>query len=84
MAQLIAVIVPRFMNLDEFDTTLELMDVCTKGTLLFNSRPLNFVTYGLLNARCNENCIITNSIFIIIPHKSIVYDYVVNCLVSYT
>jgi len=68
----------------ESNTTLELMDMCTKETLFFRSRPLNFVTYGLLNARCNENCIITNCIFIIIPHKSIVYDYVINCRVSYT
>jgi hypothetical protein len=84
MAQLMGVIVPRFKDLDEFDTTLELVDVCPKGTLLFNNRTLNFVTYGFLNARCNENCIITNCIFIIIPHKSIVCDYVVNWCVSYT
>ncbi len=84
MAQLMGVIVPRFMDLDEFDTTLKLMDLCTKGTLLFSSRRMDFSTYGLLNARCNENYIITNCIFIIIAHKSIVYDYVVNCCLSYT
>jgi hypothetical protein len=54
MAQLMGIIVPRFMDFDESDTTLELMDVCTKETLFFSSRPLNFVNYDLINARCNE------------------------------
>ncbi len=51
---------PRLANddknpINEFDTTLELQDMCTKGNQFFNNRPLNFITYGFTNARCNEN-----------------------------
>jgi hypothetical protein len=54
------IVVLRFANFDEnpineFDTTLELQDMCTKGNQFFNNRPLNFITYGFIDARCNEN-----------------------------
>jgi len=37
--------------------------MCTKGNQLFNSRPLSFITYGFINAGCNENRIITYCTF---------------------
>jgi hypothetical protein len=54
------IVVLRLANFDEnpineSNTTLELQDMCTKGNQLFNNRPLNLITYGFFNARCNEN-----------------------------
>ncbi len=48
-------IVIRFVGLndspiDKFDITLKFGDVHTKGCLLFNKRPSNLITYGLINA----------------------------------
>jgi hypothetical protein len=36
--------------IDEFNTTLNFEDVQTKGSLLFNNKPSNFITYGLTSA----------------------------------
>ncbi len=63
--------------INEFDTTLELRNVSTKGTPLLGSRPLDIVTYSLINARCNENCIITYCTFVLFPHECVKHDYVV-------
>jgi hypothetical protein len=76
------VIVPRFMNLNynlinKFDTTLELKDVHTKGNMFLSSRPTNLINYDLTNAKCNENYIITNCTFILIPQECIIHDYIV-------
>lgn len=73
------VIGPRFMNLNynfinKFDTTLELKDVHTKGNIFLSSRPTNFINYDLTNAKCNENYIITNCNFILIPQECIIHD----------
>ncbi len=38
--------------------------------------PLDIVTYSLINARCNENCIITYCTFILFPRECVVHDYV--------
>ncbi len=67
-------IVLRFVNLDEnpikkINTTLELKYVHAKGSPLLNSKPLNLTTYGLVNAKCNENHIITYCILITISLK---------------
>jgi hypothetical protein len=54
------IVVPRLANFDEnpineSDTTLELQGMCTNGYQFFNRRPLNIITYGFINAGCNEN-----------------------------
>jgi hypothetical protein len=64
-------IVLGFVNLDEnpikkMNITLELKYVRAKGSPPVNSKPLNLTTYGLINARCNENHIITYRILITI------------------
>jgi hypothetical protein len=76
------VIVPRFMNLNynlinKFDTTLELKDVPSKGNVFLSNRLTNFINYHLTNAKCNENYIITNCTFILIPQECIIHDYIV-------
>jgi hypothetical protein len=77
-----SIIVLGFTNFNEspiekFSTTLELMDVHIKGSPFLNSRPLNLVTYDLLNVGYNINCIITYYIIIPIPQECVIHDYVV-------
>jgi hypothetical protein len=45
--------------INEFNTTLELKDVDTKGHLFFNNRPLNLSAKYFSDARYNENDIVT-------------------------
>ncbi len=45
--------------INEFNTSLELKDVDTKGHLFFNNRPLDFITKYFSDARYNENEIVT-------------------------
>ncbi len=56
--------------INKSDTTLKLQDVLHRGSLVFNSRPYNLVTYGFLNARCNKKFIITYCILVLVPHAS--------------
>ncbi len=53
--------------IDESNATLELQDVYTKGSLILNNKSFNLVAYGFINAKWNENYIITYYVFIIIP-----------------
>jgi hypothetical protein len=53
--------------IDESNATLELRDVYTKGSLVFNNKPFNLVAYGFINAKWNENYIITYYTLLLIP-----------------
>jgi hypothetical protein len=59
----VGIIILKFANLnespiDESNITLEFRDVCTEGNIL-SSKPLDLITFGFINARCDEKCIIT-------------------------
>jgi hypothetical protein len=53
--------------IDESNATLELWDVYAKGNLVLNNKPFNLVAYGFINAKWNENHIITYYILALIP-----------------
>jgi hypothetical protein len=54
----------RLVNLDdnpinECNIALKLWDMLIKGSLFFDRRPSNLMTYGLINVGCMDNFIVT-------------------------
>jgi hypothetical protein len=75
-------IIPRFLNFDESlinesNTTLELRNLHTNSHLLLKIWPLNIITQHQIDARCNENYIITYNKLVPIPKKCVIHDNIV-------
>jgi hypothetical protein len=63
--------------IDESNTTLELENLCTKRRPLLENWPLDFMGEGLIDARCNENCIITYNRLAPILEEYVIHDHIV-------
>jgi hypothetical protein len=75
-------IIPRFPDFDEspineFNTTLELKNLDANNHLLLKIWLLNIITQHQIDARCNENYIITYSKLVPIPKKCVIHDNIV-------
>lgn len=71
-------IVPRFKDLNESpinepNTTLELKHMLGKDCLLLLTEPSNLITNLLINARGDENYIITYSKLALVLHEGIIH-----------
>jgi hypothetical protein len=60
----VGIIILEFVNIyespiDESNITLEFRDVCIEGNMFLSSKSLDLITFGFINARCDEKCIIT-------------------------
>jgi hypothetical protein len=63
---------PRLTNFDESiinksNVALELWKLRSKDLTFFNSRPLDFIGDGRIDARCNKNAIIIYYTLVAIP-----------------
>jgi hypothetical protein len=61
--------------IDESNTTLELVNLCTKKRPLLENWPLDFKR--LIDAKCNEICIITYNILAPILKEYVIHDHIV-------
>jgi hypothetical protein len=61
---------------DESNTTLELKNLCTKRHLFLENWPLDFMGKGLIDARCNENYIITYNKLAPILEEYVIHDHI--------
>ncbi len=75
-------IIPMFLDFDESpinepNTTLELRNMHTNNHLFLKIWPLNIITQHRIDARGNENYIITYSKLVPIPKKCVIHDIIV-------
>jgi hypothetical protein len=72
---LVAPIIPRFANLDEHainepNASLEFHQICAQHNPLLCYGPLHLISNCIINARCDEDGIITNYILWLIPYNA--------------
>jgi hypothetical protein len=75
-------IIPRFLDFDEspineFNTTLEPKNLHANNHLLLKIWLLNIIIQHQIDARCNENYIITYTKLVPIPKKCVIHDNIV-------